>query len=78
MTAHVMASTFYVCSRKTSVVSLRAGAAELDLARATIHAKSARDGWEPQEQAPPTDEKQTAKIKRNARAKISTEPRIPH
>ncbi len=34
--------------------------------------------WEPQELATPTDRKQTAKIKRNARAKINTEPRKPH
>lgn len=34
--------------------------------------------WEPQELAAPTDAKQTAQIKRNARAKINTEPRKPH
>lgn len=33
--------------------------------------------WEPQELSIPTDEKQT-QARRNARAKISTEPRKPH
>ena len=34
--------------------------------------------WEPQEPVPPTNEKQSIRVKRNARAKISTEPRKPH